>query len=133
MPRSVAPLDAATPLVAVLDLAVPGDVLGVWIDIPSPPRPMALRVPASPRWISLLLSSELASLLARAHRIVVARDGAPAIVAAKALAPGRHLEVDCEVGTVLHPLDGIAPEAVLAERRSFRRVIASRVRYLEPG
>ena len=131
--RSYAPLDAATPLVAVLDLAAPGDVLGVWIDIPSPPRPMALRVPATPRWISLLLSSELASLLARAHRIVVARDGTPTVMAAKALAPGRHLEVDSEIGTVLHPLDGIAPEAVLAERRSFRRVIASRVRYLEPG
>lgn len=133
MQRSIAPLDAATPLVAVLDLAAPGDVLGVWIDIPSPPRPMALRVPASPRWISLLLSSELASLLARVHRIVVARDGAPALVAAEALAPLRHLEVDSEIGTLLHPLDGIAPEAVLAERRSFRRVVASRVRYLEPG
>lgn len=133
MERTFAPLDAATPLAAVLALAVPGDVLGVWIDIPSPLRPTALRVPASPRWISLLLSSELASLLARAHRIVVARDGTPVIETAEALGAGRHLEVETGSGTALHPLDGIAPEAVLAERRSFRRVVASRVRYLEPG
>lgn len=133
MERPFAPLAAATPLTAVLALAQPGDVLGVWIDIPSPPRPTPLRVPASPRWISLLLSSELACLLARAHRIVVARDGAPAIIAAEALAAARHLEIEADSGTAIHPLDGVTPEAVLAERRSFRRVIASRTRYLEPG
>lgn len=133
MPRLFTPLDAATPLTAVLDLARPGEVLGVWIDIPSPPRPMALRVPASPRWISLLLSSDLASLLARARHIVVARDGALWLSAAEALTEGRRLEVETPVALECHPLDGIAPEAVLTERRSFRRILASRVRYLDPG
>ncbi|HEU4827656.1 MAG TPA: hypothetical protein VFT04_00540 [Gemmatimonadales bacterium] len=133
MHRPVTPLDAATPLLAVLDLARPGEVLGVWIDIPSPPRPMALRVPASPRWISLLLSSDLASLLARARRIVVARGGSPCVRTAEALTAGRRLEVETPAGIEHHPLDGVAPEAVLTERRSFRRILASRVGYLDPG
>ena len=133
MSPEAAPLDAATPLVSVLALARPGEVLGVWIDIPSPPRPMALRVPASPRWISLLLSADLAGLTARAEWIVVRDDGTPRRVAADALVHARHLLLDTSAGVFSHPLDGVTPEAVLAERRSFRRIAASRVQYLEPG
>ncbi len=132
MQPNLAPLDAATPLASVLDLARPGEVVGVWIDIPIPARPLPLRIPASPRWISLLLSPDLASLLARTRLIVLAREGAPHIAAADALAAERRLEVEMAEGTLVHPLDGIAPEAILAERRSFRRIVGSRVRYAEP-
>jgi hypothetical protein len=133
MSLSVSPLAASTPLTAVLELARPGEVVGVWIDIPSPPRPMALRVPASPRWISLLLSADLASLLARAHWVVVGGEGGPRRAAVHTLVPARRLALETSAGALLHPLDGITPEAVLAERRSFRRIAASRVQYLEPG
>jgi hypothetical protein len=133
MPAHFAPLDQATSLASVLELARPGEVLGVWIDIRGPARPLPLRIPASPRWISLLLSPDLASLLARARLIVVSREGVPWIGAADALAAARRVEVETAEGTLAHPLDGIAPEAVLAERRSFRRIVASRMRYAEPG
>lgn len=133
MPHAAVALDAATPLTAVLDLASPGEVLGVWIDIPSPLHPMALRVPASPRWISLLLSGDLASLLARSQWVIVGGESAPRRVAAASLVAVRQLAVETCAGTLLYPLEGVSPEAVLAERRSFRRVAASSVQYLEPG
>ena len=133
MPHFLSALDAATPLADVLALAVPGDVLGVWIDLPPSSRPLPLRIPASPRWISLLLSSDLASLASRAPRIIVAREGAPWIAPRAALLRGRGIEIEGPDECRLHPLDGIAPEAVLMERRSLRRIAASRVRYREPG
>lgn len=127
------PLAASTPLTAVLELAHPGDVVGVWIDIPSPPRPMALRVPASPRWISLLLSADLASLLPRVSWVIVGGDAVPRRAATSALASARRLVLDTSTGPSMHPLEDTTPEAVLAERRSLRHIAASRVQYLEPG
>ena len=133
MQPHLAPLDAATPLTSVLELARPGEVVGVWIDIRSASRPLPLRFPASPRWISLLLSPDLASLLARARMIILAREGVPSVRESDMLAAARRLDVETAEEILVHPLDGIAPEAVLAERRSFRRIVASRIRYAEPG
>lgn len=133
MPGTAHPLAPSTPLTSVLELAHAGEVVGVWIDIPSPPRPMALRVPASPRWISLFLSADLGSLLACAEWIIVGGGDTPRRAAAPDLRSARQLELETSAGRVLHALDGISPEALLAERRSFRRIAASRVRYVEPG
>jgi hypothetical protein len=133
MPDAALPLAPSTPLTAVLELVRPGEVVGVWIDIPSPPRPTALRVPASPRWMSLFLSADLGSLLRCAEWIIVGGGDTPRRTAARALRSARQLELETSAGRVLHPLDGLSPEAVLAERRPFRRIAASRVRYLEPG
>ncbi len=132
MPGAALPLAPSTPLTAVLELACPGEVVGVWIDIPSAPRPAALRVPASPRWTSLFLSADLGSLLTCAEWIIVGGGAVPRRVAAHALRSARQLELDTSEGRVLDPLEGITPEAVLAERRSFRRIAGSRVQYVEP-
>jgi hypothetical protein len=94
---------------------------------------MALRVPASPRWTSLLLSSDLGSLLARVQWVIVGGEELPRRAAGHALAAGRQIALETFDGTLVHPLDGVTPEAVLAERRSFRRIAASRVQYTEPG
>ncbi|MGE5926547.1 MAG: hypothetical protein ACM357_04285 [Gemmatimonadota bacterium] len=132
MPGAVLPLPSSTPLAAVLELARPGEVVGVWIDIPSAPRPTALRVPSSPRCISLVLSADLGSLLACAEWILVGGGETLRRAAAPALRSARHLELETSAGRALHALDGVTPEGVLAERRSLRRIVSSRVQYVEP-
>jgi len=127
------PLDPALPLADVLCHAAPGTLLGVWIEIAALPRPLALRVPASPRWISLLLSPDLAGLVVRAPHVLVARAGVPWVAPSERLRDGRRLEIVSEGAPMLHPLDGISPEAIVAERRSAVRVDSTRIRYLQPG
>lgn len=137
MIRHLAPLDAATPLRDVLACCVPGTLLGVWIALPALERPAALRVPANPRWISLLISSDLASLTIRTPLVLLQRRGMPWVAPAARLRELRCLEVLEPGGGEIHPLAEVSPEAVVAERRrtprpALDRVTGTRVIYLEP-
>lgn len=126
---SILPLDPGTPLIEVLRVAPPAEPCGVWLAGHAAREPLG-RLGGAPASGSLLVRSDLGSLLRCVKIVVVEFEGRLAAMPSTVLALARILEIVSDGPRLMESLETRTPEAVLAATRAGgRRVAASRIRY----